>query len=420
MLAFYICLCVMFISIGYFWAKQKLANPLSIFNAIWLIIVLLYQLHLSRLQEPLSDETMSVLCINVAAFSIGYLVLSLIIRLLRKNKRSTLLAQEKNKKVKSVSVSSKLIKKMFFWWAAVEIVEVFVSGGIPVFWKIFGDTKTYMSFGVPTLHGLMNAFGLVIITVAFYEYLQRKKKKEKLQLMGIILTMLVYYLLLITRQVVISAIIQMGVVYFILRGKEIKGKSWVKILFYSFIGIIAFGLIGNFRTGYEAFLSVSLIESQLPSLLVGFYWVYMYLTMTLANVNNAVALGVTGFGGLKGALNHFLPSVFENQMTSGVEVPPYLVTEAYNVSGYFISFYTGMGDAGVILIATVYGILGAIIYEAFRKIRSERNTILYAVYIQIIALSFFANHLLYLPSGFQLIIVLALFFVLKRKGATRD
>lgn len=410
----------MFFSIGYFWAKQKLANPLSIFNAIWLVIVLLYQLHLSRLQEALSDETMSVLCINVAAFSIGYLVLSLIIRLLRKNKRSTLLAEEKNKKVKSVSVPLGLIKKMFFWWAAVEVIEIYVSGGIPVFWKLFGDTKTYMSFGVPTLHGLMNAFGLVIITVAFYEYLQRKKRKEKFQLMGIILTTLVYYLLLITRQVVISAIIQMVVVYFILRGKEIKGRSWLKILLYSFIGIIAFGLIGNFRTGYESFLSVSAIETQLPSILIGFYWVYMYLTMTLANINNAVALGVTGFGGLKGALNHFLPSVFENQMASGVEVPPYLVTEAYNVSGYFISFYTGMGNGGVVLIAGLYGILGAILYELFRANRSERNVILYAVYIQVIALSFFANHLLYLPSGFQFVIVILLFFILRKQVVSKE
>ena len=174
--------------------------------------------------------------------------------------------------------------------------------------------------------------------------------------------------------------------------------------------------MGNFRTGYEEFLNVALMkEPNINKSLIGFYWTYMYLTMTVSNVNNAVLLDVNGFG-LQPIASIYLPTVISNIVfTEKIEIPQYLVTQAFNVSGFFMDFYIGFGNFGVAIISSIYGLLGAYLFKKVRKNENEKNVLYYAIYLQIILLSFFYNHLLYLPSGFQFIIIFAIFKYLSFK-----
>ena len=132
----------------------------------------------------------------------------------------------------------------------------------------------------------------------------------------------------------------------------------------------------------------------------------MYFTMSIANINNAIYLGINQYG-LYPIMKNYLPTVFSNIIfeNSNIIIPNYLVTKAFNVSGYFINFYLAFGNLGVLIISSIYGVLGGIITNKNRNESSEKNLLYMSVYIQIIILSFFENHLFYLPSGFQFLLI---------------
>ena len=150
--------------------------------------------------------------------------------------------------------------------------------------------------------------------------------------------------------------------------------------------------------------------------MIGFYWVYMYFNMSVANINNAIYLGVSQYG-LYPIVKNYIPTVFSNIMfsNSSIKIPNYLVTRAFNVSGYFINFYLAFGNLGVFIISSIYGILGGIFSKKNLYKPSEKNLLYMAVYIQIIVLSFFENHLLYLPSGFQFVLIFLIFKYASRR-----
>ena len=161
-------------------------------------------------------------------------------------------------------------------------------------------------------------------------------------------------------------------------------------------------------------------NNNIPKSLIGVYWVYMYLTMTVANVNNAVLLGINDYG-ITPIASVYIPTVISNLLfsNSNIKVPNYLVTRAFNVSGFFIDFYIGYGNLGVAIISAIYGLLGAYTLKKVTKKQNEKNILYYAIYLQIVLLSFFYNHLLYLPSGFQFVIVYIIFKIFDKKSKYR-
>ena len=399
-------LMILFIFLGIILTK-KVINPLSAFNLIWLVVIAMYQLRLSELQDILNDESVITFIICILSFSITF-ILGYVIKIKQKERK------ESNK-----IIEYDTIKKIFIFWLIIEFIETVWSGGLPILWKITGSSKTYMNYGIPTLHGLMNSIGLVIIMISFYLYMYKKQKdnvKDR-RLLVILLVVTLFSLCLITRQVIITAIIEMMVIYLYFKVKI----PWKKIIIIVCVGVIAFGVIGNFRTGYDEFLDVSLMKNNnIPKSLIGVYWVYMYLTMTVANVNNAVLLGINDYG-ITPIASVYIPTVISNLLfsNSNIKVPNYLVTRAFNVSGFFIDFYIGYGNLGVAIISAIYGLLGAYTLKKVTKKQNEKNILYYAIYLQIVLLSFFYNHLLYLPSGFQFVIVYIIFKIFDKKSKYR-
>lgn len=399
-------LMILFIFLGIILTK-KVINPLSAFNLIWLVVIAMYQLRLSELQDILNDESVITFIICILSFSITF-ILGYVIKI-----------KQKEKKESDKIIEYDTIKKIFIFWLIIEFIETVWSGGLPILWKIIGSSKTYMNYGIPTLHGLMNSIGLVIIMLSFYLYMYKKQKdnvKDR-RLLVILLVVTLFSLCLITRQVIITAIIEMMVIYLYFKVKI----PWKKIIIIVCVGVIAFGVIGNFRTGYDEFLDVSLMKNNnIPKSLIGVYWVYMYLTMTVANVNNAVLLGINDYG-ITPIASVYIPTVISNLLfsNSNIKVPNYLVTRAFNVSGFFIDFYIGYGNLGVAIISAIYGLLGAYTLKKVTKKQNEKNILYYAIYLQIVLLSFFYNHLLYLPSGFQFVIVYIIFKIFDKKSKYR-
>lgn len=401
----FISLIFIFLSIK---VTKKILNPIFIFVGTWLAIIVLYQFELSNWQYNLIDDSYITFIINIMAFTISYLLVYIF-------KRKKIIQNNEKKDDKNVIVDFNFIKKIFIFWIIIEIIETIYSGGIPIIWKLVGSSKTYASYGIPTVHGLMNSISLVIMLLSYYLYLKENRKNKKLLL--IIGTIILFDLMIITRQVIVSALIELFVIYIFFNKKIPVYKLLIIVSFL----VIGFGLIGNIRTGSDNFIYVSSFKNEnINSFLIGFYWVYMYFTMSIANINNAIYLGISQYG-LYPIMKNYLPTVFSNIIfeNSNIIIPNYLVTKAFNVSGYFINFYLAFGNLGVLIISSIYGVLGGIITNKNRNESSEKNLLYMSVYVQIIILSFFENHLFYLPSGFQFFLIFLIFKYIDRNMIRR-
>lgn len=395
---------------------KKKTNPVVLFNTVWFGIIFLYQFKLSYLQQDLTTDTYIVMILALLAFFFSFFICSLINhRLLNKT--------ENNERIVDKDIINiKKINLIFLFWIIISIVEIVYSGGLPLIWKLTGSSKTYFDFGIPSVHGFMNSIGLVLLLLYYFIFLKNHKVNKSLSRSGIfhIIFILGYYLFLITRQILISGLIELAVItiyYRKFKGKKFNYKNIPKIILAVIILIIAFGIIGNVRTGYSSFMNVAMFKYDVSNFFAGFAWVYMYLTMTLANINKLVSLSFVSLGSYP-VLNTFIPTVISKIIysSSSISTPTYLVTSAFNVSGYFVEFYLGYKLLGVIIITSLYGIFAYIFYRKVNNKLSLKNVLYYSVMVQIILLSFFYNHLLYLPSSFQFVVIYVIFHFVLGKG----
>lgn len=376
---------------------KSVFNPVSVFNAVWFIVCFLYGFRLSpNIQPPLLNRTCDLLILGNVVFTIACILTSKLAFRFATN----------FKKNEKDEVTFKNIQRHFWIWFILEIFETVYSKGMPLIWTLQNNGKTYVDYGVPSLHGLANAYGLAIVTILFYQAFDKKYKDVLKKIIFYIVIIIFMYLLMLTRQVLISAAIQFFVVY-CFRKKRIPVMKLV-------IGVLSlimlFGILGNIRTGYTEFLAVAQINTKINPLFIGFYWVYIYLTMTIANLNklfNLVFMPV----GINYFLSIFVPTVLVDSLFKNniMNVPNFLVVSNFNVSGYNAEIYVSFGIIGIIIMALIYGILGGIVYKKISRKENMKNILYYAVYYQIIILSFFYNQLFYLPSGFQFIIIYLLF-----------
>lgn len=385
---------VCFFCIVYSTKKQdKLLNPVTIFVAVWFLSTLLASMRLSKWHTGIDEKTILTLSLVVLTFTVVFFIFS---RVLTRKKNILEFGS-------CPTINKKLKKALITTWAIVSVIEVIYSGGFPLLWHIFDSGKTYFDFGIPSLHGLMNSVGLVIILICLYDAL--KKEQDKLINFTVIGLLIGYYVLLLTRQVIISAFLEMAVVVFVVRKRK---WSIIKLIIVLIVSIVAFGLLGNIRTGYEEFMYVAQMRHDIPEPLVGFYWVYMYLSMTVANLNKLITgpIDYIGFNAFSSVVPSVLASILN--MDTGFYSADYLVTPAFNVSGFFVNAYLGFGLAGAIIHSALYGIVSAFASVRMTNSDNESNVLIYAVVLQIVALSFFDDMLLYLPCSFQIIILLAL------------
>lgn len=373
-------------------------NPVTVFNLIWFVVCSLYGLRLSPALQPyLADKTCQFLLLGNLVFTISCILVS-------KVSFKTTNINEKNKE--QIIIPFSKIQIHFWIWIVLEILETIYSKGFPIIWALKHNGKSYFDYGIPTIHGLANAYGLSILTILAYQLFTGKFKNKTRKIKFCIAILIAMYIFMLTRQVIISAILQVLIVYCFVK----KRIPWIKLIISLLLMIVAFGILGNIRTGYTEFLTVAMVDTKIHPLLVGFYWVYMYLTMTIANLNKLFTLSFAP-AGVGYFIQIYLPTVIGKSFFKGNYVDPsiFLVTQAFNVSGYNADAYISLGLLGLILMALIYGVLGGNLYKKVLKQYNMKNIIYYAIYFQIMILSFFYNQLFYLPSGFQFIIIFLLF-----------
>jgi oligosaccharide repeat unit polymerase len=373
---------------------HKFFQPVLIFAATWLATILLYSLQLSNVLNQSVDQAYFFFFIATTFFTIGYFLFFIF----RKHINTSLEIIEAGD-----SYLEYRVLKYFYFWALISVIEVIYSKGIPILWIATGNPKTYMDFGIPSIHGFMNALQLALSLISFYFYKITKRRKFII----LFVIFIIWNICLITRQVIIVLLIEIFVLQ-LLMSKD-KFSVIIRLIFFAFLGIIGFGIMGDLRSGGDAFLHIASPSDKWPLWLPsGFLWVYIYVTTPLNNLlyNFTFPVEHPNFS-FSNTLSLLFPSVLRNMIfdQSTDSSSGNLITQALNVSSGFIAPYTDMGFYGIGLFSFVIGAFSNFVWW----VSGIKKIFFHAIIIQIIILSIFFNMFMYLPVVFQFVWVFYFF-----------
>jgi oligosaccharide repeat unit polymerase len=374
---------------------MQLANPLILFFSIWSFTYFLFSLHLSDLLISDADGARYLLAAIMLPFAGAFLLVSAArsrfgagtVDDVRKH-FSWLVCGSLPSLTKKLTVLSGI-------WVIITLVEILVSKGIPILWLITGADRSYLDFGIPSVHGFTNSLLLASALVSLALYFETNQRKFLVLPIGTI----VWALLVISRNLLLVSLLQN--VFLWLRYKAGKaGRSFAKATVLGVLVLYVFGVVGDLRTGADHFVAVAAPTFEVPKWLPsGFLWAYIYLVTPLNNMlfnlRNVIPLNT---GALPNTFSLLLPSILRDALLPPtVDANSGLVSQAFNVGSAFIGPYQ---DAGLLGVAVYSGLCG-LISGAFWYKRSLFGYLGYCVFAQCIFFSNFFNHFLNLPVIFQ-------------------
>lgn len=387
--------------------RTMLLHPVVVFSFIWFAVAFLYALQLSSLLLYTTVQVIRVTCyiwipfISVAAV---YAIFH----------NFTKWAYRPQQNI--ANVDFELLERRltigFRVWMLISLIEIVVSGGLPIVWLFRQSTKTYMDFGVPSLHGLVNALVVSIAACRFAMYLITGKRKH----LKVPIFVIVWTILTVTRALMLAALLEFAVLF--LSIKKVRPGTIARIVSSVLLFILVFGFIGDLRQGSVDFRGIAQPTERYPDWLPsGVLWVYIYVTTPINNLLYSVESVPPAANALfPNTLSNLVPSVIRNAVwgpdTSGGGD---LVTAAFNVSTAYINPYQDYGFLGIVL----YSMLVALACQFFWYRAGMRNLLIFAVLSQCLIFTVFSN-LFFSPSEIAQIFWLYAFFMPRvRLGKTR-
>lgn len=367
--------------------RSAYTNPAVVFVTAWVATLLLYMLQYSDLLFYSRWEVFVVVSAVVVPFAAGALIASL--RVAPSDDAPLALSEDSFKRVNTY------LKGFAGIWIAVTLVEIIYSGGVPMLWTLTGSYKTYFDFGIPSVHGLMNALILTFVTVCTFLGLISGRRIYYLGL----LFLAAWGVVVISRNLIIVALLQCLFLMFFIKGPP-RGSRVLWLLVLGLVFIIGFGWIGDLRSGADAFFALAQPSPSYPTFLPsGFLWVYIYITTPLNNlVHQVIGVAPEWNWGLTNSMALLLPSVIRNIFYDAASFyKGDLVTEAFNVSTAFMDMYRDLGIPGMMVLSFLIGTISQAIYNS----NSVRSILFTAILLQSAVLSIFFNHYFYLPILFQ-------------------
>jgi oligosaccharide repeat unit polymerase len=381
-----------------------LLNPAFLYAATWTFVLLLYSLRLSELLDPLRAPTVILVVGTSLTFIIGWALESL-------PNYGRLATAKLNLDTLGKAINSERVGKRLrlVWIAFVAGIafETVFFGGIPLLGLIgIGAPISYKEFGIPGFHGLLHSFFYTGCAVTFARVLLGSSKRT-----GLLMAVSIGYpVLVISRQIMISLILQYLLIYFSIRRPSPRLMFRAVVL----LGVVLliFGYLGDARSGRDSIIQLAAPTFDYPDWLPSaFIWVYIYFATPLNNVNFNIDISPNYFP-LETA-GSFIPSFAREEFRSslGGTTQWDLVSDSFNVGSLLQSLLTDFGVYG----AAVFTLLCGIVFSWLRRRAISSPSAFFAVIVVLhgIALSFFANLLFHLVFVFQIVTTS---WVLRRSG----
>ena len=369
-----------------------LSNPYIVYFFIWSFIFLLYNLRLSELLTPMKIETAYLILGTGFFLSLGWMTASLFY----KQKIVLFLKIDRDRYVSLLSSKGmkNRLRNGLMMWSFLTILEVIYFGNLPLL-SLFGvgPSIRYTEFGIPGIHGFLNALFFAIFILYLLLYISNKKRVYGF----IVILLMIWPFLVMHRMMFIAMFIQAFFVYYLFNYHKFKLYRFFSVVLIFLLVVYIFGYIGDIRAGREHILRLAGFYSKYPDWLpTGFAWVYLYAVTPINNINynieNLIMFSYIPIETFSRIFPSFVRSVLFDPFinTGGYE----LYTSRFNVSTIFLTF---LRDFGYLLTPFLFFIIGFINFIFCMKATKELAFIFFwIVFLYAIVISVFSNHMIHL------------------------
>lgn len=392
------------------------SNPLIIYLLVWILTLYLYSIEFTNNIRGLNSSTNFLIWSSIIVFIIFYGIAYVIRFLLTRNFKNRLLNATKQNTESTILKFEKAIKQIFKLWFYFTIFEIIFFKGIPLISVVVLHQYDldYKAFGIPTLHGLLNACYYTSVVGFFILY---RLKKDNKYLRRVII-MLLWPILVMSRAVMLWVLVEILCVYFLMNRINLKKL----FLIFSFIigFIIIFGILGDNRGGEsDNFTTSTFVSEKYQSIAekipTGFVWVYLYATTPInnivLNVNN-LKPDYTFKYSLVGLIPSFIrDKIYDETDKYSVE----LDNDAFNVSSFFANYMHDFGLIGAVIFVSVLQLISTLFYFSAKKGKLG-SIVSYSVLFYALFTSVFFDNFISLVTVFQIILGFYInFFVYRLK-----
>jgi len=369
-----------------------------------MFVLLIYSLRLSDLLDPLQFPTVILVAGTSLSFVLGWFLESV-------PNYGRLATATVDLKLLAETINSKRVgKRLKLMWAIFALgisFEIAFFGGTPLLGLIgIGAQISYKDFGIQGFHGLVNALFYTGCVVTFARILFGSSRRI-LTLMTISIG---YPVLVVSRQILMSLILQYALIYFSIRRPS--PRIFVRVGAILGAILLIFGYLGDARSGRDSIIALASPTFDYPDWLPSaFIWVYIYLSSPLNNVNYNIDIS-PNYLPIETA-GSFIPSFAREDFLAafGGSQQWDLVSDSFNVGSLLQSLLTDFGIYGSIVFTLFCGT--AFSFVRRRSLTSPAAFFAIIVILHGIALSFFANLLFHLVFVFE---IFATAWVLRRSG----
>jgi len=372
---------------GYCVDKYFLSHPSFVFFIIWITTITLASIEVVPVFMNQIKTAQMIVLLLIVSNLFGAVVALLILGL--------------PSKVRIGPIVYGFRRRIMLLWISISVIEIFSAGGIPLLWLIMGTGQTYEDFGIPTLHGIANAFWMYISFVQFIRLLDNIRDRKNIILM---MVLALWPVLLVSRALFTIVLIQVTFFYLITTHK----KNWnllVRSLFLLVVFAFVFGIAGEARSDFSIVSGLGLNEDEFifPALL----WVYSYMVAPIISLSINWGVITPEFSIFP--LNTFsslLPSVVRGALGLDLGFSSYigsltLAHNAFNVMTAFMSPYLDWGAYGVVIMSTTIGFIGHLVWMS--SLGNPSKIPLLCVINAYVLLTIFTNQFAGLPTILLLI-----------------
>lgn len=373
-------------------------NPAFIYSLVWISVIFLYSFHLSNLLEPLNNNTIILVIGTSLGIFIGWVIGSILYKGIFSKFTPNIANFKAN--IQRNCVSNRL---KFLWFLLIGGIffEIIYFNGAPGLGLIgIGPEIIYTDYGISGFHGFLNSIFYASCILQFTKLLLQASRSY----IPLLIISLLYPIIGMSRQVLISLLIQYLFLYISIRPLSLK--KIIILFLISASSLLVFGYLGDIRSGRDNIIALSQPNFDYPeSLPSAFIWVYLYITTPLNNVNHNIDITPNYFP--QETLGTLIPSIVRSEVMSliGANNSEWeLVTNSFNVSSLLQSFIIDFGVFGSIIFSVFFGIFCSYL---LRKARNNLGAF-FAIIVIVhgLILSFFANLLFHLVFVFEILILL--------------
>ncbi|WEK19679.1 MAG: O-antigen ligase [Candidatus Pedobacter colombiensis] len=396
--------------------KIDLANPTIIYTLLWIFSFILYSLEFTNNIIGLNEKTIVLISGSVLSIWMIYLYMS-IQGLFGSNVVSNLKMPFPQKNPASkIDYFKNIIRILTTIWLIFTFFEIVYFKGIPLISVvILGQYDLdYKAFGLPTVHGFLNACYLTIVSSYAILYYSEKRRKYLLY----IVVFLLWPVLLMSRALILWALIEVFCIYLIFF--KLNLTRILKTVGYVFAFIYIFGFIGDNRGEVsETKFTDNFIKDEYKDVSdyipTGFVWVYLYLTTPINNIVWNIDKVEPKYN-LRYTTASLIPSVIRDRIyvQEDEKYSVELYDEAFNVSSYFANYLKDFGIYGALIIG---GIIQVIILRFFFSARQFEigSMLAFSCLFYALALCVFTDFFFSLVTVFQVLLGLFINYLLYSK-----